>query len=68
MTQSDVFDLTGKIALVTGASRGIGEAAARLLAAWGAHVVISSRQQDACEQVAASIRDGGGQATALAAH
>ena len=68
MTQPDLFDLDGKTALVTGASRGIGEAVARLLAAWGAHVVISSRQQDACEQVAASIRDHGGQATALAAH
>ncbi len=68
MTQHDLFDLDGKTALVTGASRGIGEAVARLLAAWGAHVVISSRQLEACEQVAASIRDGGGRATALAAH
>jgi NAD(P)-dependent dehydrogenase (short-subunit alcohol dehydrogenase family) len=68
MAQTDLFDLVGKTALVTGASRGIGEAVARLLADWGAHVVISSRQQDACEQVAASIRDNGGQATALAAH
>lgn len=68
MTQPDLFDLAGKTALVTGASRGIGEAVARLLAGWGAHVVISSRQQDACELVAASIRGEGGQATALAAH
>lgn len=68
MTQPALFDLGGKTALVTGASRGIGEAVARLLARWGAHVVISSRQQNACEQVAASIRDAGGQATALAAH
>ena len=68
MTQPDLFDLTGKTALVTGASRGIGQSVARLLSDWGAHVVISSRQLDACEQVAASIRDGGGQATALAAH
>ena len=68
MTQHELFDLRGKTALVTGASRGIGQAVARLLAAWGAHVVISSRQQEACEQVAASIRDGGGEATALAAH
>lgn len=68
MTQPDLFDLAGKTALVTGASRGIGEAVARLLAGWGAHVVISSRQQDACEQVAASIRDDGGAATAIAAH
>lgn len=68
MTQPELFDLAGKTALVTGASRGIGEAVARLLAAWGAHVIISSRQQDACELVAASIREDGGQATALAAH
>ena len=68
MTQPNLFDLGGQTALVTGASRGIGEAVARLLAQWGAHVVISSRQQGPCELVAASIRDGGGQATALAAH
>ena len=68
MTQADLFDLGGRTAVVTGASRGIGEAVARLLADWGAHVVISSRQFDACEQVAASIRDGGGQASAIAAH
>jgi NAD(P)-dependent dehydrogenase (short-subunit alcohol dehydrogenase family) len=63
-----LFDLTGKTAVVTGASRGIGEATARLLADWGAHVVVSSRRQDACEAVAASIRGGGGAATAIAAH
>ncbi len=63
-----LFDLTHKVALVTGASRGIGEASARLLAAHGAHVVISSRKQEACEAVAASIRDAGGQATAIACH
>ncbi|CAN5612663.1 SDR family oxidoreductase [soil metagenome] len=68
MTQPDLFDLAGRTALVTGASRGIGEAVARLLADWGAHVVISSRRPEACEAVAASIRDGGGQATAQAAH
>ena len=44
----DLFDLTGKIALVTGASRGIGESIARLLASRGAHVIVSSRKIDAC--------------------
>ena len=65
---TDLFDLTGKIALVTGASRGIGEAAARLLAQQGAHVIISSRRQEGCEEVAGSIRDAGGRATAHACH
>jgi NAD(P)-dependent dehydrogenase (short-subunit alcohol dehydrogenase family) len=62
------FDLSGKIALVTGASRGIGEAGARLLAAHGAHVIVSSRRIEACEIVARSIRDGGGSAESLACH
>jgi len=63
-----LFDLSGKTALITGASRGIGESIARLLAAFGARVIVSSRKLDACEAVAASIREAGGQALAIAAH
>jgi NAD(P)-dependent dehydrogenase (short-subunit alcohol dehydrogenase family) len=63
-----LFDLSGRVALITGASRGIGEATARLLAEQGAHVVISSRKQEDLDQVAASIEAAGGKATAIAAH
>jgi NAD(P)-dependent dehydrogenase (short-subunit alcohol dehydrogenase family) len=64
----DLFDLTGKTALVTGASRGIGEAIARLLASKGAHVIVSSRKIDACQAVADSIVTDGGKASAFACH
>lgn len=50
-----LFDLTGKVAVVTGATKGIGEAIAWRLAEHGAKVVISSRKTDACERVAAAI-------------
>jgi NAD(P)-dependent dehydrogenase (short-subunit alcohol dehydrogenase family) len=62
------FDLSGKVAIITGASRGIGEAIARTLAAAGAGVVLSSRKQAGLEAVAAGIRAAGGAALALAAH
>ena len=61
-------DLSGRTALVTGASRGIGEATARLLAEQGAHVVLSSRKQADLDQVAADIAQAGGKAIAIAAH
>src|SRR6202051_5093000 len=59
---SNPFDLTGKVAVVTGSSRGIGRASAALLARLGARVVISSRKADACEAVADGIRKAGGDA------
>lgn len=68
MPQPDLFDLSGKTALVSGASRGIGEAIARLLGAHGAHVICTSRKVQACEIVANAIRDDGGQAEAHALH
>ena len=61
-----LFDLTGKVAIITGSSRGIGRAIAEGLAAHGAKVVISSRNQDSCEEVAAAINGEHGAGTAIA--
>jgi NAD(P)-dependent dehydrogenase (short-subunit alcohol dehydrogenase family) len=63
-----LFDLTGKIALVTGASRGIGEQIAKLLAQSGAHVIVSSRKIEGCQTVVDSILAEGGSAQAIACH
>ena len=62
------FDLTGKVAIVTGASKGIGEAIARGLAEFGAKVVVSSRKQEAVDAVAQSIVEVGGEAIGIACH
>lgn len=68
MMNDELFDLSGKIALVTGASRGIGEEIARVLARYGAHVIVSSRQMDGCQAVADSITEQGGSAEAFPCH
>ena len=57
--------LTGRVALVTGASRGIGAATAAAVAAAGAHVVLAARDRSALDGVAGRIRDAGGRATAV---
>ena len=65
-----LFSLDGKVAVITGSSKGIGRAIAERMAEQGARVVISSRKADACDEVAASInrRVGEGRAIAIAAN
>jgi NAD(P)-dependent dehydrogenase (short-subunit alcohol dehydrogenase family) len=67
MTQPQ-FNLQGKVALITGASKGIGESMARLMAAAGAKVIVSSRKQEALDTLAQDIKSQGGEATGIAAH
>lgn len=61
-----LFDLTGKVAVITGSSRGIGLAIAEAMAEQGAKVVISSRKQDACDEAASAINTKFGEGTAIA--
>ncbi len=68
MTQGANFDLTGKVALITGASRGIGLAIAEAYAAAGAKVALASRKQEAVDEAAATVRQAGSEALAVAAH
>src|SRR5262249_29878700 len=62
---SQLFDLSGKSAIVTGSSKGIGKAIAHRLAEHGANVVVSSRKQDACEAAVAEINAAVGRKAAI---
>ena len=68
MTSTNLFDLDGRVALVTGSTRGIGKAIAYAMARGGAKVVISSRKPDACREVAHQIEQDGGTALAIPCH
>jgi len=65
---ADAFDLTGKVALVTGGSRGLGREACLALAAHGADVIVVSRKRDVCETVADEVRALGRRSLAIACH
>ncbi|HVU04869.1 MAG TPA: SDR family oxidoreductase [Polyangiaceae bacterium] len=68
MSAGSLFDLTGKTALVTGSSKGIGRAIAERMAEHGANVVVSSRKEAACQEVVAGIVQRGGKAVAIPAN
>lgn len=68
MSDANWFDLTDKVAIVTGASKGIGKAIAHALGEHGAKVVVSSRDQEACEAVAVELGSAGIEARGIAAH
>jgi short-subunit dehydrogenase len=68
MDANQIFSLKGKVALITGASKGIGEAIARYFAACGGSVIINSRKQDELDKVAAAIQATGGDCVGMAAN
>lgn len=68
MSVKELFDLKGKVAIVTGSSKGIGKAIAEALAEYGAHVVVSSRSQEAVDAVADEIKAKGLETIGIACH
>lgn len=68
MSDANLFDLTDKVAIITGASKGIGKAIAHALGAHGARVVVSSRNQEAVDEVAVELSSAGIEARGIAAH
>ncbi len=68
MSIKEKFKLDGKVAIVTGSSKGIGKAIARALAECGAYVIISSRNQEACEDVVTEFKTDGLKALAISCH
>jgi NAD(P)-dependent dehydrogenase (short-subunit alcohol dehydrogenase family) len=67
-TPQELFDLTGRVALVTGATRGLGRAISVGLAHAGADVIVSSRKQEACDELAVELRQLGREALPVACH
>lgn len=65
---ADYFDMSGKVVLVTGGSRGLGFEMAKAFASCGADIVISSRKADACERAAQELRAAGGRVAVVPAH
>jgi NAD(P)-dependent dehydrogenase (short-subunit alcohol dehydrogenase family) len=63
-----LFDLSSRVAVVTGGSAGLGRAMVTAFARAGAEVVVVSRKREACEEVVAEVREGGGSAVARACH